>query len=613
MWSNCRATAGRSSCSAWCSAPWNWAPAPARPGEFSERAFLNDKLDLAQAEAIADLIESGTEAAARAASAVAAGRVFAAGQTLQQELTGLRVFVEAAIDFPDEEIDFLAESDVCSASDGRDRARLDDVLPKRARAACCATASCWRSSARRMPASPACSTPWPGQDSAIVTEIPGTTRDVLRETIDLDGIPVHVADTAGLRETETGSRPKGVRRARQALAESDLVLLVVDLAADPAEQLQLVEEMPDPKRVLVVFNKLDLLAADREPPATPLESCTVSATTGAGLDRLKAIAACRSGRQRAGRRGLFGAPKACRGAAARTRTPDGGAPAPGRGTGRRTGGRGVAPRPGCARRNHRQGAGRRPARGDLRQLLHRQMNTLRPHWLPLLAGLVPIVAAHAAWGLNLAFPEEGLDAEFRCQPYWDGCVSISRAVRTGPGLLLFRALMLPTAALVFLTWLLAGRWLKLLRPGAARQARNIALGGMIGALFLVLYVGWLGTEGPWYGWLRRYGVTFYFGLTALAQLLLVHAVWPLRRERPGQNLQGPVYALFALVSLQWLGGVLSVFKRLVLQDAALIDRIENVIEWWFALALSLAFLAMAELMRRTAYRLSDRVEQRAGR
>ena len=87
------------------------------------------------------------------------------------------------------------------------------------------------------------------------------------------------------------------------------------------------------------------------------------------------------------------------------------------------------------------------------------MNPLRPHWLPLLAGLVPIAAAHAALGLNLVFPAEGLDAEFRCQPYWDGCVSVSRAVRTGPGLLLFRALMLPTAALVFLTWLLAGRWL----------------------------------------------------------------------------------------------------------------------------------------------------------
>ncbi len=234
---------------------------------------------------------------------------------------------------------------------------------------------------------------------------------------------------------------------------------------------------------------------------------------------------------------------------------------------------------------------------------------IRPHWLPVFGALVPMLATHLALALNLAVPSaEGLAQEFRCLPYWDGCVSVSRAARTGPGLEVFRALMLPTAAVLALTWWLAGRWLALLRPDAARYAHRIGGLGVVGASFLVLYVGWLGTEGEFYGWLRRYGVTFYFGLTALAQLLVVHALWPLRREPAWRRLRGPVQALFVLVAVQWLGGVLSIAKRLLLDDPELVDRMENVIEWWFALALSAAFLALAELMRRTGYRLVDGID-----
>jgi len=236
------------------------------------------------------------------------------------------------------------------------------------------------------------------------------------------------------------------------------------------------------------------------------------------------------------------------------------------------------------------------------------INSLRPYWLALWCGLVPIAVTHAAWLLNLLAPAAQLADEFRCIPYWDGCVSVSRAVRSGPGLMLFRAVMLPTAALLAITWLCVAPWLAALRPDGQSRARWISVAGFIGALFLVLYVSALGTDGPWYGWLRRYGVVVYFGLTALSQLLLVHALWPMGRDVRFRHLQGPIRVLFALVSVEWLCGVLSVAKRVLLSDPALIDRIENVVEWWFALALSAAFLALAVLMYRSGFRLSPSIE-----
>lgn len=232
-----------------------------------------------------------------------------------------------------------------------------------------------------------------------------------------------------------------------------------------------------------------------------------------------------------------------------------------------------------------------------------ELNTLRPAWLALLCGIVPIAATHGASLVNLATPGEALAEMFMCVPYWDGCVTVSRAVRSGPGLQLFRALMLPTAAVLAMTWICVAPWVAGLRPGTETRARSIAVTGVIGALFLILYVAALGTEGPWYSWMRRYGVVMYFGLTALAQLLLVHALWPLRTQARMRRLRGPILALFALVCVEWLGGVASVAKRLLLTDPALIDRVENIIEWWFALALSVAFIALAELMRRSRYRL----------
>ena len=265
----------------------------ARAGEFSERAFLNDKLDLTQAEAIADLVTSGTAAAARAAQQSLAGAFSSQVHDLQKQLTGLRVFVEAAIDFPEEEIDFLAESDVLQRLQHVQR-RLQTLLggAKQGRVLRdgIMLAIVGRPNAGKSSLLNALS----GQDSAIVTDIPGTTRDVLREWIDLDGIPVHVADTAGIRDTVDRIEAEGVKRARAALAASDLALLVIDVTADIRQQLSLLNELPDPERTVLVFNKTDLLAPGHDPALnseyaiTAKHKIAVSARTGDGLTGLRA-------------------------------------------------------------------------------------------------------------------------------------------------------------------------------------------------------------------------------------------------------------------------------------------------------------------------------------
>lgn len=218
--------------------------------------------------------------------------------------------------------------------------------------------------------------------------------------------------------------------------------------------------------------------------------------------------------------------------------------------------------------------------------------------IALLAGLLPIVAAHAAYLLNV-HEGVGLAAEFVCMPYLDGCVSISRAARSGSGLLLFRALMLPSALLLFLSWHFARNWLTHVQACSRQRAWSIAGLGMAGALFLVLYVTALGNEDEWYRWQRRYGVIFYFGGTALAQLLLVWVLWPARRSLAAGRLTRPIAALTALVSVQWALGVFSSIKRLLFDDPELIDRIENVIEWWYALPMSLAFFVIAWMFLRS--------------
>jgi hypothetical protein len=214
--------------------------------------------------------------------------------------------------------------------------------------------------------------------------------------------------------------------------------------------------------------------------------------------------------------------------------------------------------------------------------------------------LLPIIAAHAAYLMNI-FSGADLSVQYQCMPYLDGCVSISRAARSGPGLHLFRAIMLPSAALLLLSWELVREWLLGLAACGRKRTWTIAGLGMLGAFFLVFYATWLGTDGDWYRWLRRYGVVFYFGGTALAQLLLVWVLWPQRRQLASGRLARPIAVLTALVTLQWTLGVFSAFKRLIFDDRELIDRLENIIEWCYALPMATSFIVIAWMLARTGF------------
>ena len=232
----------------------------------------------------------------------------------------------------------------------------------------------------------------------------------------------------------------------------------------------------------------------------------------------------------------------------------------------------------------------------------------KPALIPALAGVLPVAAVFMAYALN-RYTGTDLEPRFICNPYIDGCVSISRAVRSGPGLHLFRAVMLPCAMLLFISWAMVRDWLLCIDACRSRRAAAVFWLGAVGALFLVLYVTWLGTEGAWYNWLRRYGVTFYFAGTAFAQLLLLWILWPQRRSLAGGRLIVPVTWLAVLVGAQWTLGVMSSVKRLVFDDPVLIDRIENVIEWWYAVPMVLAFLVVGDLFRRTGFHVRGGFER----
>ncbi|KPW55937.1 tRNA modification GTPase MnmE [Pseudomonas caricapapayae] len=234
----------------------------ARPGEFSERAFLNDKLDLAQAEAIADLIEASSAQAARNALRSLQGAFSRRVDNLTEKLISLRIYVEAAIDFPEEEIDFLADGHVLSMLDDV-RMELSTVLREAGQGALLRDGMTVVIAGRPNAGKSSLLNALAGREAAIVTEIAGTTRDVLREHIHIDGMPLHVVDTAGLRDTQDQVEMIGVQRALKAIGEADRILLVVDAtapeAADPfALWPEFLEQRPDPSKVTLIRNKADL-------------------------------------------------------------------------------------------------------------------------------------------------------------------------------------------------------------------------------------------------------------------------------------------------------------------------------------------------------------------
>ena len=260
----------------------------AKPGEFSERAFLNDKMDLAQAEAIADLIYADTEQAARSAVRSLQGEFSNTIQTLLAQLTQLRMHVEAAIDFPEEEIDFLADEAITGqlqsliqqVTQTRNTAQQGQLLKEGMTLVIAGRPNAGKSSLLNALA---------GTQSAIVTEIAGTTRDLLKESIQIEGVPLHIIDTAGLRETDDVVESEGVKRAREALQQADQILLVLDQQDWPditnvmAEALIDLQVIP----VTIIVNKIDIVQ-----PALPevwqhFPVIGLSAKTGSGLKQLR--------------------------------------------------------------------------------------------------------------------------------------------------------------------------------------------------------------------------------------------------------------------------------------------------------------------------------------
>ena len=270
----------------------------AQPGEFSQRAFLNDKLDLVQVEAIADLIDAESAAAARLANRTLQGRFSRAVDNVVERLIHLRLYVESAIDFPEEEIDFL--------SDGKVSADLHSIIEETAHLLKNAhTGRLLRDgmtlviAGRPNAGKSSLLNALAGYESAIVTEIPGTTRDLLRESITLDGLPLHIVDTAGLRESHDPVEAEGIRRARAEIARADRILWVFDDQADPAHLTLDRSGLPVEVPLTLVRNKIDLRGG--EPGMTETSAgveVSMSARDGQGLelliDHLKACVGYRS-------------------------------------------------------------------------------------------------------------------------------------------------------------------------------------------------------------------------------------------------------------------------------------------------------------------------------
>jgi len=264
----------------------------ANPGEFSERAFLNDKLDLAQAEAIADLIDSSSQQAAKCAMRSLQGEFSKRINALVEGLTQLRIYVEAAIDFPEEEIDFLADGIVLHRLEAimgnlaavKTEAKQGSIIREGMNVVIAGRPNAGKSSLLNALA---------GKEAAIVTDIAGTTRDVLREHIHIDGMPLHIIDTAGLRDAPDEVERIGISRAWQEIQAADRVLLMVDstqTAADDPHQIwpEFVDQLNSDAKITIIRNKADLTGEQIGIHLThPTPLINISAKADLGIDVLR--------------------------------------------------------------------------------------------------------------------------------------------------------------------------------------------------------------------------------------------------------------------------------------------------------------------------------------
>ena len=261
---------------------------PARPGEFSERAFLNNKIDLAEAEAVADLIDSSSTEAAKLAMRSLQGDFSKRVKQLNERIVAVRVYVEAAIDFPEEEVDFLSEANlkfdlqtllkdlnVILAS-----ARQGNLMREGVTVVISGLPNAGKSTLLNR---------LTGYDTAIVTDVPGTTRDVLRAEINIDGFPVHIIDTAGIRESNDKIEIEGIKRSWVELQNCDQVILVVDDQQGLNQQeLDLIQRLPEGTAVTIIYNKIDL--TQRSPGISADENgiaICLSAKQNLGIDLLR--------------------------------------------------------------------------------------------------------------------------------------------------------------------------------------------------------------------------------------------------------------------------------------------------------------------------------------
>lgn len=268
----------------------------ARPGEFTERAFLNGKIDLAQAEAVADLIDAATSSAARSAGRSLAGAFSAEIDALREALVRLRMLVEATLDFPEEDIDFLRQADATgrlarlreTLARVQERTRQGALLREGIKVVIAGQPNAGKSSLLNALA---------GAELAIVAPVPGTTRDLVRQTIQIEGVPLHVIDTAGLRAHGDEVERIGIERAWDQIEQADAVLFLRDLtranapdyiALDVEITSALALKVPKNTPVVTLWNKSDAVAAEAAAEAAAQGGIELSARTGAGLDRLRA-------------------------------------------------------------------------------------------------------------------------------------------------------------------------------------------------------------------------------------------------------------------------------------------------------------------------------------